>query len=147
MLEDMSFQDLPADWAQRPITDPDVFEGVVDLIVADRARREGSTYVLLCHEGGRLMQPLCLPDEPRTADVGRVQSGLTRLFTEAASEGVHDVVLVIGRPGDPAPTPRDHDLRAAFESACRSAGVRLLGVAIAAPEAVAAFPSEGPVAA
>jgi hypothetical protein len=52
MLEDMSFKDLPADWAQRPITDPDVFEGVVDLIVADQARREGSTYVLLCHEGG-----------------------------------------------------------------------------------------------
>ena len=147
MLADMSFQDLPADWAQRPITDPDVFEGVVDLIVADRARREGSTYVLLCHEGGRLMQPLCLPNEPRTADVDRVQSGLTRLFTEATSEGVRDVVLVIGRPGDPAPTSRDHDLRAAFESACRSAGVRLLGVAIAAPDAVAAFPADGPVAA
>jgi hypothetical protein len=93
------------------------------------------------------MQPLCLPDEPRTADVGQVQRGLTRLFTEAATEGVRDVVLVIGRPGKPAPTPRDHDLRAAFENACRSTGVRLLGVAIAAPDAVAAFPSDGPVAA
>ncbi|WP_141821196.1 hypothetical protein [Humibacillus xanthopallidus] len=143
----MSFQDLPADWAQRPITDPDVFEGVIDLIVTDQARCEGSTYVLLCHEGGRLMQPICLPDEPHTVDVVRVQDGLTRLFTEAAGEGVHDVVMAIARPGRPDPTPRDHDLRVAFEEACSASGVRLLGVAIAAPTGVTAFPADGSVAA
>jgi hypothetical protein len=147
MLDAMTFEDLPADWAQRPITDPDVFEGVVDLIVSEQARREGSTYVLLCHEGGRLMQPICLPDESHTVDVGQVLSGLTRLFTEAAGEGVHDVVMVIARPGRPAPTRRDHDLRAAFDGACRAAGVRLLGVAIAAPAGVTAFPADGSVAA
>jgi hypothetical protein len=147
MLDDMTFEDLPADWAQRPITDPDVFEGVVDLIVTEQARCDGSTYVLLCHEGGRLMQPICLPDEPHTVDVGRVQSGLTRLFTEAVGEGVHDVVMVIARPGRPEPTPRDRDLRAAFAGACRTAGVRLLGVAIAAPTDVVAFPADGSVAA
>ncbi|TQN48326.1 hypothetical protein FHX52_1457 [Humibacillus xanthopallidus] len=147
MLEGMSFQDLPADWAQRPITDPDVFEGVIDLIVTDQARCEGSTYVLLCHEGGRLMQPICLPDEPHTVDVVRVQDGLTRLFTEAAGEGVHDVVMAIARPGRPDPTPRDHDLRVAFEEACSASGVRLLGVAIAAPTGVTAFPADGSVAA
>lgn len=147
MLEDMSFQDLPADWAQRPITDPDVFEGVVDLIVSQQARCEGSTYVLLCHEGGRLMQPICLPDEPHTVGVGGLQSSLTRLFTEAAGQGVHDVVMAIARPGRPDPTPRDRDLRAAFERACGTAGVRLLGVAIAAPTGVTAFPADGSVAA
>jgi hypothetical protein len=147
MLGGMSFDDLPADWAQRPITDPDVFEGVVDLIVGEQARRRGSTYGLLCHEGGRLMQPIRLPDGPPTVDVGDVQDGLTRLFAEAASNGVHDVVMVIARTGQPGPTARDHDLRGAFEAACGSAGVRLLGVAIAAPTAVSAFPSDGPVAA
>lgn len=143
----MRFDELPRDWAQRPITDPDVFEGVVDLIVSEQARCEGSTYVLLCHEGGRLMQPICLPDEPHTVDVGQVLGGLTRLFTEAAGEGVHDVVMVIARPGRPVPTPRDRDLRAAFDGACRTAGVRLLGVAIAAPTGVTAFPADGSVAA
>ena len=72
MLQDMRFADLPADWAQRPITDPEVFEGVVDLIVAEQTRAEGATYVLFCHEGGRLMQPLCVPDEPQAVDKGAV---------------------------------------------------------------------------
>jgi len=147
MLEDMSFQDLPADWAQRPITDPDVFESVIDLIVTDQARCEGATYVLLCHEGGRLMQPIRLQDEPHTVDVARVQASLTRLFTEAAGQGVHDVVMAIARPGRPDATPRDRDLRAAFEGACHCAGVRLLGVAIAAPTGVTALPADGSVAA
>jgi hypothetical protein len=147
MLEDMSFEDLPADWAQRPITDPDVFEGVIDLIVTDQARSEGATYVLLCHEGGRLMQPIWLPDEPHTVDVGQVQGGLVRLLTEAAGAGVRDVVMAIARPGRPDATPRDRDLRAAFEGACLTTGVRLLGVAIAAPTGVVAFPADGSVAA
>ena len=127
MLGDMSFEDLPADWAQRPITDPDVFEGVVDLIVGEQARRRGSTYVLLCHEGGRLMQPICLPDEQAPVDAGDVQDGLTRLLAEVASNGVHDVVMVIARPGQPGPTARDHDLRRAFEAACGSSGVTAAG--------------------
>jgi hypothetical protein len=147
MLEVMSFEDLPADWAQRPITDPDVFEGVIDLIVTDQARSEGATYVLLCHEGGRLMQPIQLPDEPHTVDLVKVQDGLTRLFTEAAGQGVHDVVMAIARAGRPEATRRDHDLRAAFQGACRVAGVRLLGVAIAAPTGVRALPADGSVAA
>ncbi len=143
----MSFEDLPRDWAQRPITDPDVFEGVVDLIVTEQSRFEGATYVLFCHEGGRLMQPICVPDEPTTVDAGKVLERLTALFTESAGRDVLDVVMVIARSGRPAPTPRDHDLRAAFEGACRASGVRLLGVAIAAPAAVLSFSTDGPVAA
>lgn len=143
----MRFDELPRDWAQRPITDPDVFEGVVDLIATEQSRSEGATYLLLCHPNGRLLQPICLPDEPRRVDVAQVLEGVTLLLSEVARHDVHDVVMVIARPGGVTPTPRDRDLRAAFEGACRTAGFTLQAVAIAAPEAVAVLPAEGDSAA
>ena len=136
----MTFEDLPRDWAQRPITDPDIFEGVVDLIATEASRSDGATYVLLCHSNGRLLQPICLPDEPRRIDAGEVLDGVTLLLTEVARHDVHDVVMVIARPGRAEPTPRDHDLRAAFEGACRNTGFRLHAVAIAALGGVISLP-------
>ncbi|NUR79912.1 MAG: hypothetical protein HOQ21_05645 [Dermatophilaceae bacterium] len=143
----MRFEDLPRDWAQRPITDPDVLEGVVDLIATDQSRNDGATYLLLCHHNRRLLQPVCLPDEPRLVDPAAVGEQVSLALTEAARHGVHDVVMVIARPARSTATRRDHDLRAAFEDACRSAGVTLHAVAIAAPEAVAVLPGEGDSAA
>ena len=143
----MRFDELPRDWAQRPITDPEVFEGVVDLIVTEQTRSDGATYLLLCHPNGHLLQPICLPDEPRRLDVGQVLEGVSLLLTEVARHDVHDVVMVIARPGRATPTPRDRDLRSAFEGACRTAGFTLHAVAIAAPDAVAVLPAEGDSAA
>ena len=143
----MRFDELPRDWAQRPITDPDVFEGVVDLIVTEQSRSEGATYLLLCHPNLHLLQPICLPDEPRRVDVGEVLDGVRRLLTEVSRHDVRDVVMVIARPGRATPTPRDHDLRAAFEGACRTTGFTLHAVAIAALDDVAVLPAEGDSAA
>ena len=139
----MRFDELPQGWAQRPITDPDVFEGVVDLIATTQSRSDGATYVLLCHPNGRLLQPICLPGETRGADVSQVVENVSRVLTEVARHDVHDVVMVIARPGRVTPTPRDRDLRAAFEGACRTSGFTLHAVAIAAPDAVAVLPAEG----
>src|SRR5262245_3421151 len=138
----MRFADLPNDWAQRPITDPEILEGVVDLIATEESRFEGVTYVLLCHENQRLLQPICLPDEPRQMDPYEVLEGLTKLLAEAARHDVRDVVMVIARPGQAVPTPRDHDRRAAFEGACRSTGFALHAVAVAAPGEVFTLPPD-----
>jgi hypothetical protein len=143
----MRFEDLPRDWAQRPITDPDVLEGVVDLIATDQSRDEGATYLLLCHPNRRLLQPVCLPDEPRLVAPSAVGERVSLALTEAARHGVHDVVMVIARPGRPTATPRDRDLRSAFERACTSAGVTLHAVTVAAPDAVSVLPGEGDSAA
>ncbi|WP_330472941.1 hypothetical protein [Terrabacter sp. C0L_2] len=143
----MRFDELPRDWAQRPITDPDVFEGVVDLIVTEQSRSDGAIYLLLCHPNRHLLQPICLPDEPRRMDVGEVLDGVRLLLTEVSRHDVRDVVMVIARPGRVTPTPRDRDLRAAFEGACRGAGFTLHAVAIAAPDDVAVMPAEGDCAA
>jgi hypothetical protein len=143
----MRFDDLPRDWAQRPITDPAVFEGVVDLIATDQSRHDGATYLLLCHPNGRLLQPICLPDEPRRVDVGEVRDGISGLLSEVTRHGVRDIVIVIARAGHATPSPRDRDLRAAFEEACRAAGFTLHAVAIAAPDAVRVLPASGDSAA
>lgn len=143
----MHFEQLPRDWAQRPITDPDVFEGVVDLIVPEQSRSEGATYLLLCHPNLHLLQPICLPDDPRRVGVGDVLEGVRLLLTEVSRHGVHDVVMVIARPGRVRATRRDRDLRAAFEGACRETGLTLHAVAIAALDDVAALPPEGACAA
>ena len=143
----MHFEQLPRDWAQRPITDPDVFEGVVDLIVPEQSRSEGATYLLLCHPNLHLLQPICLPDDPRRVGVGDVLEGVRLLLTEVSRHGVHDVVMVIARPGRVRATPRDRNLRAAFEGACRETGLTLHAVAIAALDDVAALPPEGDCAA
>ncbi len=141
----MHFEELPRDWAQRPITDPDVFEGVVDLIVPEQSRSEGATYLLLCHPNLHLLQPICLPDDARR--VGNVLEGVRLLLSEVSRHGVHDVVRVIARPGRVRSTPRDRDLRATFEDACRETGLTLHAVAIAALDDVAVLPPEGDCAA
>jgi len=143
----MRFDELPRDWAQRPITDPDVFEGVVDLIVTEQSRSEGATYLLLCHPNLHLLQPICLPDESRRTDVGEVLDGVRLVLGEVSRHDVHDVVMVIARPGRVTATARDRDLRAAFEGACHAAGFTLHAVAIAALDDVALLPPAGECAA
>ncbi|GAA2742363.1 hypothetical protein GCM10009868_12040 [Terrabacter aerolatus] len=139
----MRFDELPRDWAQRPITDPDVLEGVVDLIVPEQARSEGATYLLLCHPNRRLLQPICLSDQPGRAAVGEVAERVRLMLAEVSRHDVHDVVVVIARPGRVTPTSRDLDLRAAFEGACRATGITVHAVAIAAPDDVAVLPAGG----
>jgi hypothetical protein len=137
MLKGMRFEDLPSDWAQRPMTDPDLFEGVIDLVVTGRSRAEGTLHVLLCHPGGRLMQQVSIgehPDDPAT-----VLDGLTAFLANLAEIDVRHVVIVIARGGAAAPTAHDRDLEAAFEGAGRLTGVELLGVAVAGDDDVVAL--------
>jgi len=138
----MRFNELPNDWAQRPITDPDIFEGVVDLIATEQSRSEGATYVLLCHPNIRLLQPICLHDEPRRVDVGQVLDGVTMLLSEVGRHEVRDAVMIIARPGRAEPTPRDRDLRAAFEGACRNTGFKLHAVAVASLGGIFTLPPD-----
>ena len=139
----MRFEDLPRDWAQRPVTDPDVFEGVVDLIATDRSRAHGATWVLLCHPNGRLLQPVLLEHQRPGPGLDEVRDALARVLGEARRHEVHDVALVAARPGPAEPTAHDYEVRAAFETVCRSAGVRLLAVAVAGNDDVRALPVQG----
>jgi hypothetical protein len=132
----MDFNDLPDDWAQRPITDSDLFEGVIDLIASERSRAEGAVHLLLCHESGRLLQPLMIEAPEWDAGAQDLMEKFAAAFAGFRDHGVPAVVVAIARPGDASPTLDDLKLCRALEAASVTSGLALLGLAVAAPGGV-----------
>jgi len=106
----MTFDDLPADWPTRPITDPALFLDVVDLCVSEHHRAAGAVYVLLCDPQARLVQPCALPTGNRVSDArgvgdqerrGILDPFATALATQQPGGGL---VVVVARPGRQEPT-------------------------------------------
>lgn len=131
-LDGMTFEDLPDDWPQRPVTDPALFDDVVDLVVSERDRARGALYVLLCGEGGQLLQPCAVTDlgpgcEPDPRLIEPFAEGLVRQCPDGG------LVVVVARCG--APAPRDTDVRwaRAAEAVCNHWDARLLAAAVATP--------------
>jgi hypothetical protein len=132
----MRFTDLPSGWAERPITDPHVFEGVVDLVVTEQSRREGAIYLLLTHPDGRMLQPLAIrqvpPGAPSVADAHDWQAFLGEL----AEHGTCSLVMVRARRGAPEPTPDDDVLFRVLLAGADAAGLEVHGRAIATPNGI-----------
>jgi hypothetical protein len=132
----MGFQDLPRGWAERPITDPVIFEDVVDLVVPERSRSEGATYLLLTHPDGRMLQPLAMP-EAASGERGAEDGPLWQaLLQELAQHGTRSLVIVLARPGAPQLTPEDEATLRVLEGATDAAGLALHGRAIATPSGI-----------
>ena len=60
MMLRMSFDDLPDNWPELPLTDQRLLADVLDLVVSEQSRRDGALYVLLCDENARLLQPIAI---------------------------------------------------------------------------------------
>ena len=131
-----TFRGLPDDWARRPMTDPDLFEGVVDLAVFEAFRAIGGVALLLCHADGRLVQPVTVESVNAATPPGEAEVRLTLILADIVGTGVPAVVMVVARPGSAAASERDQDLRDAFVRASRASGITLLGAALAVPGAV-----------
>lgn len=131
-----TFRGLPDDWARRPMTDPDLFEGVVDLAVFEAFRAIGGVALLLCHADGRLVQPVTVETVNAATPPGEAEVRLTLILADIVGTGVPAVVMVVARPGSAAASERDRDLRDAFVRASRASGITLLGAALAVPGAV-----------
>ena len=127
----MSFQDLPADWPQRPITDPAIFTDAVDLLASEADRRAGAMYVLLCEPDGRLAQPCVITDLDDTAY--RNKGAVFAPFTHFPDLGL---VVIIARPGRVQTVDADREWHEAAARVCRDAGMPLLAVAVATPRAI-----------
>ena len=56
----MTFEDLPSNWADMPLTDPALATNVVDLFLGERDRHADSLLLLLCDEHHRLVQPIVI---------------------------------------------------------------------------------------
>ena len=127
----MSFQDLPADWPQRPITDPAIFTDAVDLLASEADRRAGAIYVLLCEPDGRLAQPCVITDLGDTAYQNK--AAVFAPFTHFPDLGL---VVIIARPGRVQTVDADREWPEAPARVCREAGMPLLAVAVATPRAI-----------
>lgn len=148
----MSFDNLPTDWPQRPLTDPQIGADVVDLVVRDIDRATGALAFLLCHEDGSLAQPVVVgghADDNRIADDGwdtfvPDQDDLVAAVRQmtAVIADLPDTpafVLAIARPHGPV---QDADRRLhqlALEQA-RKRGLILLGTYLATHAGVTHLP-------
>lgn len=141
MTSARAYLSLPADWAQRPLTDDDLFEGVVDLVVRDDDRHHGGLVLLSCHANGRLMEVLPLEEvrlDPMPAPQ-RIEQAVAAVLRALSAVRVPGVVLVLARPGRPVATPGDRRVHAVVEALCTPPQPALLGFAVATPEGVLAL--------
>lgn len=138
----MTFSDLPAGWAERPVTDPDLFDDVADLIATAASRdTDGCLYVLICDEVGRLVQPIAFDAFPFDDSRPRQDEHAATLCDILRRSGARRIAVVIARRGHPAPTGNDRQFRSALAAGAARRGIDLLAVAIATPLGVAAWPA------
>ena len=130
----MDYTALPRDWAHRPLTDPDLTAGVLDLFIPERDRHDGTIVMLLCHDSGRLMQPVLVNDVPPrlpSPEKTRTWDGLLH----AAAGCRASVVLAVGARRSRLTTDVVAWVDAARTS-CAAANVPLLGIYLASRDGV-----------
>lgn len=144
----MSFENLPDDWPERPVTDQRIFDDLVDLVATVEQRRLGAIVVLLCDDSARLLQPVAVTlgraiTDPHgeDADRRRLFAPFTTGLAEELSGG--GLVAVVARRGHPAPTEVDHRWAQAAQLACDAHALTLFGAAVATPLGVSRLAEPG----
>lgn len=122
----MGFNDLPDDWPDRPLTEPQLVADVLDLVVFDRDRRSGALAVLICDDEARLVQPVVITDlEPMATEEERCKalSAIT-----GAMGGCGSILVAIARRDGLSITDGDRVWARAAARRADADEVRLLGV-------------------
>jgi len=122
----MTFEDLPPDVAQRPLTDARLVADVLDLCVPFPDREAGAICVLLCDEADRLAQPMVIAEigHPGAEDRLQFMHGIFGIARQLMPYG--SVLLAVAR-ADGLSLTADDQLWA--RSAVMAAdGYRLLGI-------------------
>lgn len=138
----MTFQDLPADWPHRSLDDAQILCDVVDLVVTEADRAAGTIYLIICSELGRMLQPVAVSEIELSERTD--QRLVIERFCDILDHGLGAAIAVaIARPGRHTTVDEDREWHEAAVSVCRRRGVRLVGVAVAAPGRVWALPGPG----
>jgi hypothetical protein len=132
----MTSADLPSDWARRPVTDPAVFAGVIDLISAPAHRARGAVHLLITQPDGRMLHPVTIDEAPPGSPGPGATTTWQRLLQELASQGARHLVIVVSRPRPARRSPDDDALLTLLTGAAAGAGLDLLGCAVATPDGV-----------
>ncbi|KGN33413.1 hypothetical protein N802_15265 [Knoellia sinensis KCTC 19936] len=133
----MTFENLPNNWPDLPLDDPDLRADVVDLVVSYRDRLAGCLALLALDEVHLIMgEPIVIAEmgERGPADVHEV---LTALFEHGRPPGL---VAALGRPGPPRFTDGDRELHQALVEVCRAQEVELIATYVASESAVRELP-------
>lgn len=139
----MSFDDLPADWPQRPLTEPTLVADVLDLVVSEQSRHRGALYLLLCDDADRLAVPVAI-DALRGVQSLQQRVELVSTFLDVAGQAgpLGSVLAAVARTGGLSTTADDRSWARAV--AVATAGrARLLGVHVVTPRG--SRPVQGPV--
>lgn len=94
----MGFQDLPDDWPDQPLTDPQLLADVLDLVVMERDRRAGGLAVLICDGHRRLAVPVMISEPDDLASDEDRRNGLEAIAMAVRSFDLGDDGGT-GRPG------------------------------------------------
>jgi hypothetical protein len=134
----MTFRDLPADWDERPLTDPRLVADTLDLLVMERDRVSGCLLLLQCDDDGRLVQPVVLtdpPDRAPEAECGAVIAGFLRATGRWGS-----LLLAVGRRDGLSITTQDQAWARAMGTVCGD-DVRSLGAYVVTLDGSREIPS------
>lgn len=125
MMSPMSFDDLPDDWPQRPLSEPRFVADVLDLLVSEADRRAGALVVVMCDADGRVVQPVVVEDpDPDASEEERVRA--IGVFVEAMG-GCGSLLVALARRDGLSIRPGDRCWDRAVRRAC-GAQARVLGV-------------------
>lgn len=134
----MTFNDLPPGWAERNVTDPDIFADAVDLFATLDSREQGCLYLLVCDHGGQVLQPVAIDQWNFDETPMEQRRILEMLLGQVAAVGARHLVAIIARRGHPASTGNDHQLAHLLREVTTGHGIALDGLAIATPLGVRA---------
>jgi hypothetical protein len=147
----MGFQDLPADWPDRPLTDPQLLADVLDLTLSHRDRVEGSIGVLVCDADQRLLVPAVIgeldeiaPDAERSKGLRNFVSAVVDGLGAGSGAGPLGLHFSIARRYGLSITSDDLRWRDAAVAACGSR-VTLLGVHVVTVEGSRLVPGRWPL--
>lgn len=137
----MSFDDLPDDWPQRPLNDPELARDVLDLFVRDADRREGGVSVLICHADHTLAQPLFV-----NGSIPRDEAAplLRNLFAACAQGGPGGAVVVALVRESGGPCDDDRALHQMVIDGCAELGLGLLSTHLVTCPGILTLPSPLP---
>lgn len=136
----MSFEDLPADWAERPVTDPEITADVLDLIVRDADRVAGSIVAVVGNASGRVVQPVIVelpPDGVGAGEHRRFFDVVCLGIASAAGTGDRGGILAaVARTGLPFVSGDDREWHDAARRSCEQHGIRLWGTWLVTPAVI-----------
>ncbi|HWD80420.1 MAG TPA: hypothetical protein VG497_16095 [Kribbella sp.] len=135
----MSFEQLPTNWPDQPLTDPTFAANVVDLMVSIGDRHLGTLTVVLCHPDNRYRSTLTmkLPRFPAHTPAELCRAVLEPIIPSLQTSPDAPVILALGRRShDRADDHLDEECAQVATALCEDAGVRLLGFYVATKDGV-----------